>query len=295
MEALAKKPGYKEHIKQLIIDRTQNNDVAQQLAALRNLIAQKVDLIIFDPASEAGLQPVLDEAKAAGIPMISAVQAVSSPDAYNIATNYTQAAVMAAHWLIKQMHGPSKNIALLEGIAGAPATDGAYKAIQPILKAAGVKVVARASHGWDESKAQKVMASILQSNPHINGVLSLVTGGHGVPEAFKQANLPFVPITGGSSYNTEPCTQVKYASQGLNEYLPIGYVSIEAHALQQGLKLLEGQQIPKNEVVPPLVITKANAAKYCHKNLPPLFSISYTWPGLPVSLSDILKIYHPTG
>src|SRR4051812_42358434 len=51
-----------------------------QIKAIRSFIAQRVDVIAFSPVVESGWDPVLGEAKAAGIPVILTDRAVDSPD-----------------------------------------------------------------------------------------------------------------------------------------------------------------------------------------------------------------------
>jgi ABC-type sugar transport system substrate-binding protein len=45
-----------------------------QIKAIKSFIAQKVDVIAFSPVVEAGWEPVLKEAKEAGIPVVVSVR-----------------------------------------------------------------------------------------------------------------------------------------------------------------------------------------------------------------------------
>lgn len=51
-----------------------------QIKAIRGYIQQKVDVIAFSPVVNTGWDPVLKEAKAAGIPVILTDRAVDSTD-----------------------------------------------------------------------------------------------------------------------------------------------------------------------------------------------------------------------
>jgi ribose transport system substrate-binding protein len=292
LQALANKPGWKEHVKQLIIVRTQNNDPAAQVAAMRNLIAKGVNLLIFDPASPTAASPVIAQAKARGITVVAAAQTVQSPDAYIVSPDWDKAAAIGATWLLKRMKAP-KNVVLLEGFKGAPVNESGMAVARKIFKNGGAHVVAQDSNGWDESVAQKVMSTILQSTPNINGVFSLFAGGHGIPEAFKAANRPFVPIVGGSGYNTEACTLKKYKPQGLQAILTDGRQSTYAKALDVGLKILKGQKQPRVQLYAPYVITTDdNLNKWCLQNAPQLFGTGYAFPGLPITLKDVLRYFN---
>jgi ribose transport system substrate-binding protein len=290
LQNLANQPEYKDKVK-LEIVRTQNNDPAQQLAAMRNLVAKGVDMILFDPASPTGANPAIAQAKAAGIPVMAAGGPVSSPDAYVVSTDWNQAGKDGAEWLLKNMKGDRKNVVVLEGFKGVPINEDAMPIVRKTLEDGGAHIVAQDTNGWDEAQAQKAMSAILRSRDDIDGVYSFLAGGQGVAEAFKQAGKPFVPEVGGSGYNGEACTLAKYAPDGLTGDMVSGQPAIYAKALQQAVDVLEGQKIPREQFFPPLQVTTADASKTCLKDKPPLFAIGYEFPGLNLPLDQTLQYY----
>ena len=98
-----------------------------QLNALRSFIAQGVDVIAFSPVVETGWDAVLQEAKAAGIPVILTDRAVSAdPSLYAgfIGSDFVEEGRKAARWVVAQFPDPNQpvNIVELEGTLGsAPA------------------------------------------------------------------------------------------------------------------------------------------------------------------------------
>jgi ribose transport system substrate-binding protein len=289
LQALAKQPQYRDKI-ELKIVRTQDNDPAQQAAAMRNLISQGVDAIMFDPASPTGANPVIAQAKAKGIPVIANGGPVASKDAYVVSTDWVKAGETGAKWLAANMKG-SKNVVVLEGFKGVPINEDAMPVVRKTLEAGGAKIIAQDTNGWDEATAQKNMASILRSNPNIDGVYSFLAGGQGVPEAFKQAGRKFVPTVGGSGYNGEGCTVKKYEGDGLTADLVSGQPAIYAKGLEQTVKLLEGTKIEREQYFAPLDLQTADAAKRCLADKPPLFAIGYEFPGLNLPLDATLAEY----
>jgi ribose transport system substrate-binding protein len=289
LQALAKQPQYKDKI-ELKIVRTQDNDPAQQAAAMRNLISQDVDAIMFDPASPTGANPVIAQAKAKGIPVIANGGPVASKDAYVVSTDWVKAGETGAKWLAENMKG-GKNVVVLEGFKGVPINEDAMPVVRKTLEAGGAKIIAQDTNGWDEATAQKNMANILRSNPNIDGVYSFLAGGQGVPEAFKQAGRKFVPTVGGSGYNGEGCTVKKYEGDGLTADLVSGQPAIYAKGLEQTVKLLEGTKIEREQYFAPLELQTADAAKRCLADKPPLFAIGYEFPGLNLPLDATLAEY----
>src|SRR5215204_2420927 len=80
-----------------------------QIKALRSFIAQKVDVISFSPVVETGWDTVLQEAKAAGIPVVLTDRAVKVADdslyLTLIGSDFVEEGRRAAQWLIKDSEG----------------------------------------------------------------------------------------------------------------------------------------------------------------------------------------------
>src|SRR4029079_17075777 len=98
-----------------------------QIKALRSFIAQGVDVIAFSPVVETGWEPVLQEIKKAGIPVILSDRAVDVSDdsvyVTFIGADFVEEGRRAANWLAKASGGKAV-IAELVGTPGsAPAID----------------------------------------------------------------------------------------------------------------------------------------------------------------------------
>jgi ribose transport system substrate-binding protein len=289
LQALAARPEYKDKV-ELKIVRTNDNDAAQQNAAMQNLIAEGVDAILFDPASSSGADAAIAQATAQKIPVIANGGPYDSEDVYVVSTDWANAGTVGAEWLLENL-GDNKNVAVLEGLAGVPLNDGSMPGVIKTLEDGGAKVVAQSTNGWNEATAQENMANILRSNPDVGGVYSFLTGGQGVPEAFESAGLDFVPVVGGSGYNGEACTLVEFADDGLKGNMVFGQPAIYAKGLEQAVKLLEGEDIERQQFFPPLEITEENAADFCVEDQPANFQLGYDFPGLDISVDEMLEYY----
>ncbi|WP_104180428.1 ABC transporter substrate-binding protein [Arthrobacter sp. B0490] len=289
LQALANSPEYKDKV-ELKIVRTNDNDAAQQNAAMQNLIADGVDLILFDPASSSGADAAITQASTQGIPVIANGGPYDSEDVYVVSTDWATAGTTGAEWLLDNL-GDNKNIAVLEGLAGVPLNEGSMPGVIETLEKGGATIVAQDTNGWNEATAQEAMSNILRSNPDVGGVYSFLTGGQGAPEAFASAGLPFVPVVGGSGYNGEACALVKYEGDGLTGNMVFGQPAIYAKGLEQAVKLLEGEEIDKQQYFPPLEITNENAKDYCLDDKPSNFQLGYDFPGLDLPLEDVMTYY----
>lgn len=286
MQALAARD-YADTV-ELKIVRTNDNDAAQQNAAIQNLIAEGVDAILFDPASATGANAAISQAKAAGIPVFANGGPYDNDYVYTVSTDWANAGKIGAEWLVEQL-GDSKDVIVLEGAVGVPLNDTSMPTVRDVLTEGGATIVAEGTNGWNESNAQQAMSQLLQSHPKVGGVYSFLTGGQGVPAAFADANIPFVPVVGGSGYNGEACTLVKYKDQGLTGNMIFGHPAIYAKGLEQAVKLLSGEEIEKEQFYAPAEITTENAADFCQPDMPDNFQLGYDFPGLNITLEQYLE------
>src|ERR1700752_1681744 len=116
-----------------------------QIKAIRSFIAEGVDVIAFSPVVETGFEPVLQEAKKAGIPVVLSDGAVqfSEPSLFVsfLGSDFIEEGKRAGNEAVK-LTGGKANIAELVGTVGsAPAID-RKKGFEDILaKNPGMKII----------------------------------------------------------------------------------------------------------------------------------------------------------
>lgn len=137
-----------------------------QIKAIKAFIAQKVDLIAFSPVVETGWKPVLEEAKAAGIPVIVSDRRPDVPeDLYVtfIGSDFIKEGQMAAEWLAKETDGKAV-IAELTGTPGsAPANDRKKGFGEGIAKYPGMKIVYSQTGDFKRSNGKEAMEALLKT------------------------------------------------------------------------------------------------------------------------------------
>lgn len=138
-----------------------------QIKAIRAFIAQKVDAIILAPVVETGWEPVLTEAKRAGIPVILVDRGVNVSDEslYTtlIASDFVQEGRMAGEWLAKKLNGKG-NIVELQGSPGAaPAIDRKKGFEEAISKYPEMKIIKSQTGDFTRAKGKEVMETFLSA------------------------------------------------------------------------------------------------------------------------------------
>lgn len=135
-----------------------------QIAAVRNFIAQGLDAIILAPIVETGWEGVLQEAKEAGIPVILVDRGVeASEDLYAtlIASDFVEEGRMAAEWLAEKSGGQAKIIELQGTPGAAPAIDRKKGFEQEIGHHPEMTVIASQSGDFNIQKGKEVMEALL--------------------------------------------------------------------------------------------------------------------------------------
>ncbi|HET7867569.1 MAG TPA: ABC transporter substrate-binding protein [Burkholderiaceae bacterium] len=141
-----------------------------QIKAIRSFIAQKVDVIAFSPVVESGWGTVLQEAKAAKIPVILTDRAVNEKDSSLWVTfmgsDFLEEGRKAGRWLLENSKGKTGdiNIVELQGTVGsAPAID-RKKGFEEIIKAdPRFKVIRSQTGDFTRAKGKEVMEAFLKA------------------------------------------------------------------------------------------------------------------------------------
>ena len=139
-----------------------------QIKAIRSFIAQKVSGILLAPVVETGWEPVLKEAKKAGIPVVLLDRniKVSDPSLYTtfIGSNFILEGQRVAQWVAKKTGGKA-NIVELQGTVGASAAIDRQKGFtDEVAKYPGLKIIKSQSGDFNRAGGKQVMEAFLKSD-----------------------------------------------------------------------------------------------------------------------------------
>lgn len=145
------------------------SDVQAQISQIEDLIAQGVSGIALAPTDPNALAPVVDSAKAAGIPVVFIDTRGINEGVTFIGTNNEVGAALAADFMCKNLPSGSE-VAILQGLVSQSTGQARAEGSKKGLEACGLKVVAEQTAEWDRAKGQAVMENIITGNPNIKGV-----------------------------------------------------------------------------------------------------------------------------
>ncbi|HML36137.1 MAG TPA: substrate-binding domain-containing protein [Bacillota bacterium] len=176
-----------------IVNNVNNGDATEQANIIRDFISEGVDIILVNPNSPDALNGVIKEAQDAGILVLSFDATVTAPDVVNVTLDHYAWETKNAEFICETLGGKG-NVVDIHGIDGHPADNERIRATDDVLKKyPDIKLIARTSGGWDETKGKEVATQMIGSGQKIDGVFTQDGMGYGVFSAFKDADkLPTV-------------------------------------------------------------------------------------------------------
>ncbi|MFT3987643.1 ABC transporter substrate-binding protein [Aestuariivirga sp.] len=152
---------------------------AKQVADVRSMIAQKVDVILLSPREEKPLIPAVMEAKKAGIPMIlvdrnvdQSLAKAGEDYAAFIGSDFIKEGNMAAEVLTKAMGGKAKLIELQGTTGSSPANDRKTGFMDYIKAYPGMEIIASQSGDFARDKGRQVFETLYQAHPEATALYS---------------------------------------------------------------------------------------------------------------------------
>ncbi len=237
------------------------NDQDGQLAIAENMLSKGYKILLVSPQTDSNLQPAVEEAEKAGVPVINVNDAVI-PLAKNYIGNVQKDnGVRAAKWFIANRKGGK--LAVIEGMAGVYAavqrTAGFKETIATDGK--GFEVVASVPGNWDRQLSYDAATNIMQTNPDIIGFYCNNDGmALGVVEAVKAAGkLDKIAVIGTDGISDA----YKSINAGeLTATVDSFPVLTGEVAMEVALRLQAGQKLPRVVATPQALVTKDNVARY---------------------------------
>lgn len=163
---------------QLIVNGIRNEiDLAQQVALIDQMIANRVDAIVVAPADSKAVVPALARAVSAGIVVVNIDNRLDGDvlSEYDLAIpfvgpdNFRGAEMVAQH--LAAALAANQQVAILEGVPTAFNSQQRTAGFVQAMEDAGHEVVSSQSAQWDQTTAVTVASGILVQHPAIAAIL----------------------------------------------------------------------------------------------------------------------------
>jgi len=263
MNSAAKKEAenYKELLKLEFTDAQQDN--SKQIADVESFIRKKVDLLIISPNEAKPLSGVVSKAYNAGIPVIVLDRGLETED-YTcfIGADNRLIGEEAGKYIAKTMNGKGK-IVEIQGLPGSPPAIDRSEGFRSVIKEhSGIEIIHTIVADWLRPLAITQMEIVLRAQENIDLVYA-----HNDPMAIgaylaaKNANRESEMLFVGIDALTDPSGGVKAVIDGRLSVTFL-YPTCGKEAIENAVKILNGEEVPKKITLKTAVITNENAEKY---------------------------------
>jgi len=243
-------------------------DVEKQMQIVENLIQTHVSALCVTPSGSREIVPAIDKANKANIPVVivdtrvdaKALSESGGKVATFIGSDNYEGGKIAGEFLAKKLGGKGK-VAVLEGIPGHETGDSRLRGFREALKATpGVEIVASQTANWERDQGFNVFQNILQSHPDVQAVFACSDlMALGAVEAIAAAKKTGQIAVVGFDATSEARDAIQKGT--MDASVAQSPAQMGALAVENAVKLLKGEQVNPEFVVPIKLITKENAAE----------------------------------
>jgi ribose transport system substrate-binding protein len=248
VKGLAATPPYNKQI--TLHEDIAGASVTDQITTLNNEIAAGYNAIIVYPISPTALNATIEKACKAGIVVAAYDSLVTAPCAYNVHIDQYQWGLYVANWLATAMHGHGQ-IADITGVPGTTVDTDRIKALAAVMKKyPGLSIAGQADGSWAQPQGKSAFESIYAAHPNIGGIYAQAACYSITQYLLSQAKQPLPcggEFTNGHHLYMLPKSKGGVDLQSASAGSPVYSGELD---LIDVVKVLEGQQVPKDIVLP---------------------------------------------
>ncbi len=177
---------------------TADKEVPTQAAQIQNLILQGYDAIVINASSPDALNGAIQQACDAGITVVSFDGIVTAPCAWRVVVDFKDMGKQEVEQMAK-FQPDGGNLLEIRGLAGTSIDEAIHEGIlEGVAAHPEFKIVGSVTGDWDQTTAQKAVATVLPSLPDVVGIVDQGGDGYGAAQAFAAAGKPRPTIIMGN-------------------------------------------------------------------------------------------------
>jgi ABC-type sugar transport system substrate-binding protein len=253
---------------QLFLENAEQSQ-EKQIEAVRSFIDQRVDVIAIAPVVETGWEPILREARTAGIPVLILDRKMELSDqslyVTFIGSDFYEEGRMAGRYLLDKMRDRSGEIRIAElrGTEGAsPSIDRGGGFREALGEFKEMNIIASESADFTQSRGKEVMKSFLETH---EGAIDVLYSHNddmalGAIEAVEEYGLqPGKDIIIISVDGTRQAFEMMIEGK-INAVVECNPM-LGPNVMQAVLELMEGRTLPKRIITPERIYTEVTAER----------------------------------
>jgi ribose transport system substrate-binding protein len=236
---------------------TADKEVPTQAAQIQNLILQGYDAIVINASSPDALNGAIQQACDAGIVVVSFDGIVTAPCAWRVVVDFKDMGKQEVEQMAAfQPNGG--NLLEIRGLAGTSIDQAIHDGIvEGVAAHPEFKIVGSVEGDWDQTTAQKAVATVLPSLPDIVGVVDQGGDGYGAAQAIAAAGKPRPTIIMGNRQDELQWWKEQKEKDGYTTWSASIAPGVSTLAFWVAQQILDGNKdIPHDLLVPYLAFTQ---------------------------------------
>lgn len=256
-EAVTKKAVADGKVGSSDIFTTADKEVPTQAAQLQNLILQGYNGIVINAGSPDALNGAVKQACDGGIVVVSFDGIVTEPCAYRVVVDFKAMGKEEVEQMAK-FQPKGGNLLEIRGLAGTSIDEAIHQGILDGVAAhPEFKIVNSVTGDWDQTTAQKAVATVLPSLPDIVGIVDQGGDGYGAAQAFAAAGKSRPTIIMGNRQDELQWWKEQKAKDGYKTWSASIAPGVSSLAFWVAQQVLDGRKdIPHDMLVPYLAFTQ---------------------------------------
>ncbi|WP_066257201.1 sugar ABC transporter substrate-binding protein [Hydrogenophaga flava] len=256
VEAYGKEKGY------TIVTVDAKGDATTQVNQIQDLIAQKIDALIYIPAGATAAAVPVKAARAAKIPVINVDRnAEGAPGDTFIYGQSVPATTALGKWICEQTKGQGKAV-MIHGQKGTTPEVERTKGFTEGLASCGIKITQNQwTERWAADEGNKIAQDMLQRDPSVNIIIGQADGiALGAAQAVKlakPANKVWVVGFDGDVGGLKAVESGTLDATATQQTFTMGRMAVDA-----ATALMAGKPVPKDQPTDAKVTTKENVAQF---------------------------------
>jgi ribose transport system substrate-binding protein len=239
----------------------------KQISDIESLAGGNCDALIVSPNTTATLTPAV-EAACNDVPVIVFDRGVETdcPVTFIHPIGGYAYGADAAEFLVDNVDAGGKILAL-RILPGVDVLETRWSAAKVIFDESDLNVVGVEFTDGDAAKTKSIVSDFIQREGQIDGVwMDAGATSVAASEAFEDAGVEVPPVTGEDQQDF----LAKWQEEGWNTVAPTYPTYQWRTPIIAALKILKGEEVPKEWVLPQPKITNDNLADYVQPDMPPL-------------------------
>jgi ribose transport system substrate-binding protein len=260
-----------------VLDAEAKDD--KQISDIQSLSGKNCAAIIISPNTTATLTPAVEQACQSGVPVIVFDRGVNTkcPVTFIHPIGGFAFGADGAEFL-KEKVKPGGKVLALRILPGVDVLEQRWAAANEIFAGSGLKVVGVEFTDGDAAKTKSIVADYIQREGKIDGVW-MDAGATAVAavEAFQDAGVDVPAIVGEDQQDFLRM----WVDEGLTAVAPTYPTYQWRTPIIAALKILKGEQVPKEWVLPQPHISGDSVKEYVKQDMPPLHYAMCGCEGMP--------------